>query len=115
MAASSMYGADQAKDASKDAARSQRQAANAQLNFQRNAALAGLQQNYPVYSGQINALNRLYGMQGMPSIQAAPLNALLAQYGEAAPTGSVSKLPWGMRRAVSTGLINEDQAMRYAG
>lgn len=85
MFAGSVYSADKAKDANKDATRSQRQATNAQINFQRNAAIAALKQSYPIYTGQINALNRLYGMQRLPSIEAASLNSLLGHYNTQTP------------------------------
>lgn len=79
LAATAISGALQS-DAAGDAADSQSASNRDALQFQRNAALASLRQSYPVYRGQVNALNRLYGMQGLPSIQAPELNALLSQF-----------------------------------
>lgn len=67
-------------NASRDASRAQTAANRDALGLQRSAAISQLQQMYPAYQGQVNALNRLYGMQGLPTIQAADLNALLAPY-----------------------------------
>lgn len=80
MAGTSMLGAGMQSSANRDATRAQMGANRDALNFQRNAAISGLTQTHPVYKGQVNALNRLYGMQGMPRIEAAQLNALLQPF-----------------------------------
>ena len=59
-----------ASEANEDALGAQQAAGQQQLALQRGAMVSGIRQNYPIYRGQINALNRLYDMQDLPNIKA---------------------------------------------
>lgn len=76
----SLLGAGMQADANRYGASLQAGANRDATELQRISAISQLQQMYPAYQGQVNALNRLYGMQGMPTVQAADLNSLLAPY-----------------------------------